>query len=123
MKPLLQVLKLYSTIRKLDFNFQYEAATLLEVFINIIDTLSERETSEFEKGCKEFDEGQQAGIKGMVDMFASQAGMFLEPFKPAINAIDFDNISLYATCPNVKVFVKGTIQFRGVSDFIGKTFA
>ena len=123
MKTLLQALKLFSTIRKLDFNFQYEAATLLEIIIDYGNSLRESETSYFEEGCRQFDEEKQPLIKSTVDMGASQAGMFIEPFKPAINAIDFDNISLYATCPNVKVFVKGTIQFRGVSDFIRKTFA
>ena len=124
MKPLLQAFKLIATIRKLDFSFKYDSSLISEVYVDLVNDMNKGgETPDFEKKSKEWIDEKQPQIKGMFDMMASQAGMFIEPYKPLIQAIDFDNINVYGTCPIVKAYVKGTIQFRGVSDLIGKTFA
>jgi hypothetical protein len=120
-KPVLGALKLLATVRKVDIGFQYDPSTIKEVAIDWYNEKfgnPQNEVPRWERTCKEWTNDKQPQMNKNISTFASQAAMMLEPYKPAINALDFDNIGVFVSCPILKVHVKVNLQVRGLNGYV-----
>jgi hypothetical protein len=122
-KPLAYLIRFASVIKKLDFEFLYDSSVVYDVIKEMLNSsrASEEEAnSVYDNNCNMFDNLVQPGLNSQVASFSEMVAAFLEPYKPAILSLDLDNISVYATCPNLRVYLKLNVLIKGVSDFVAK---
>lgn len=122
------LLNFVKIIRKMDFNFQFDPATVFEIVQDTVNSVGHYEPTEqaptrFEHKCQEFTNKVQPDIKGKVDQFAEMGTMFLEPFKDAILAVDLDKLTISANSPSLKLNVKVGLNFTGISGFVAEKLA
>lgn len=115
LKAFIYLLKLASIVRKLDFNFKYDASIVHELIVGLYGTDSNGE-ERYQIESKRWSEQTQPHINVMYSNISMMAGGFLEQFKPFIQALNLDNISIYACSPIVKLHLKINLIVNGLNN-------
>jgi Ca2+-binding EF-hand superfamily protein len=69
---------------------------------------------------KIYKSNHQAWLTAKLEEHSTLGAFLLEPYKPLLNAIDFDNISLIISCPYSEALCKLELFINGINDFISK---
>jgi flagellin-specific chaperone FliS len=120
LKLVVYMLRLASVVKKVDFNFNYDVATLKDFIVDAHSNFGFKGL--FQSNTESWNTKYQPMVNSMIDQFSGMAQIFLAQFMEGILAIDLDNISLYTTIPIIKFYLKLNILFKGLADLIAKVF-
>jgi len=116
-KPLIMGLKIFSCLRKYDFDLKYsskDTLSLIKDAINLKHSDGYSQMNEKFSGFQQMAGGMMEQGKGMV--------MFIADYLDTIKAINFDNISINFTLNQMKIFYKLAIHLPGVTSFLNENF-
>jgi hypothetical protein len=116
---LLQMLNLIGTFRKGGFEFKYDAQTLSALIKSQVNSFKEGNNLEMLNALLA---GFQEQGKGALETGKGIAGMFLEPYLPALRTINFDKLSIYVNASGVKLHKRVELSLPGLTAFIRQNF-
>jgi len=129
MKPLLFGLKLFSALRKYEFDLKYSATDLLALVKDAIEAAhgakhhgheGEAPGTGFQEAAAKF-----TGVQMMGNMFVEQGKgmvMFIADYMEILKSINLDCISLNFSLSNIKLFYKISLHLPGVSAWLNENF-
>jgi len=118
------LLKFFGAVRKLDYEFKYDAKELCQIVTEIAGSYLGGQT-EGANPLEAYGE-QLAGMQGMgvgmIDQVKPMADAVIEPYKPSLSAVNFDRISLNGTYPKMKLHYKLSLNLPGITAFLTENF-
>jgi hypothetical protein len=117
------LLKLVAAVRKVGFEYKYDANDVASVAKEILGEVASEKFS-LDSGDVAIDalntqlEMYQGMGLGMLDGVKPMIESVIEPFKPALEAGNFDKLSVIMSLPTLKFHCKSTIHLPGLTAFV-----
>ena len=120
-KQFFEFLRLLGAIRSIGYEFKYDAKEIESLAKDLLGDFAKGKTEEPEESALPF-EGQLNAMQNMgvatIDNFKPMIDSVIEPFKPALEALDLDKIGVYTCAPKMRVFSKVFIHLPGLTAFV-----
>ena len=113
-------LRLIYAFRKNDFDFKFDAKTLFETFIDVYDSIEMAEPG-WDNQCTQWAHNKSIVLKDLKTV-PPQVKAVMNPLKKALQAMNLDDISVYATAPLLKVHLKVKLMVKGLSEKVDDVF-
>jgi hypothetical protein len=126
MRPFIGLIKLFGAIRNFSYEFTYDsdefAKTVKEVLGafggKMLGSSEEMSSDVVVQGLNSQLQGFQGMGLGMIGQFKPMLDGFLESFKPSLQQVNFDRISMFTSIPKMKMYYKASLHLPGVSAFL-----
>ncbi len=124
LKNLIPFMKLLAAMKNFDFEFKYDAE-------EVANTLKDA-VGEFGGQAAETPEGTIEALNGTLGQYQAMGPMMIEgfrpiidsvvePFKPAIQALNLDRLGLVYSLPSMRMHYKLSVHLPGLTKFVNET--
>jgi hypothetical protein len=124
-KALTAFLKLLAAVRRVGFEYRYDANDVASVVRDIIGEVASKKLS-IDGGDVAYDalNGQIQNFQGMglgmLEGFKPMVESVIEPFRPALQAANYDRVSIIWSLPTLKFHSKFSLHLPGLTAFLNE---
>jgi hypothetical protein len=121
-RKLIPLIKVFAAMKNFEFEFRYDANEVASAFKEFGGQVaSQKLGGEPEEALESVNQqlgGFQSMAPMMIDQFKPMIDGFIEPFKPALTAVNFDTLAISYYLPSTRMFYKLKIHLPGTTNFI-----
>ena len=125
LKHLALALRFIAAFRKIDLDFKFDPNSAVDSIKDIINSKKSSDEEEtitaWEIGCNKWADKQPKVLKELKKVPPNVQSV-MNPLKKALQAMNLDDISIYATAPLLKVHLKVNLMIKGLSEKVDDVF-